>query len=123
MLYQYTHFIILLIIEVDLIGLCSTHPNPDMWFPEEQQSRGRPSRANHERMVTHALTAISICQSCPTRAECLTEGMKPENIEHGIWGGMLAGERILLARVSRSGTTREQAITFAEGVRAWQSIS
>jgi hypothetical protein len=122
-LYQYTLSIPLHTIEVDLIGLCSTHHDPDLWFPEEQISRGRPTRANHQRMVTRALTAISICQSCPARSECLTEGMREENIEHGIWGGMLAGERISLARSRRTGTTREQAIAFAEGVKAWQSIS
>jgi hypothetical protein len=122
-LYQYTHFIILHTIEVNLIGLCSTHHDPDLWFPEEQESRGRPSRANHERMVKRALTAISICQSCPSRSACLTEGMREENIEHGIWGGMLAGERISLARSRRTGTIREQAIAFAEGVKAWQTIS
>lgn len=103
-------------------GLCSTHPNPDLWFPEEQQGRGRPTRAAHERMVENALTAMAICQECPIRTKCLELGMTADNIDHGIWGGMLAGERIILAGASRGGTIREQAITFAEGVRAWQSI-
>jgi hypothetical protein len=49
--------------------------------------------------------------------------MAEENIEHGIWGGMMAGDRIILARSRRTGTIREQAITFAEGVKTWQSIS
>jgi hypothetical protein len=49
--------------------------------------------------------------------------MKEENIEHGIWGGLLAGERILLSRGRKTGSAREQAIVFAEGVRTWQSIS
>ena len=106
-----------------MIGLCSTHHDPDMWFPEEQISRGRPTRYAHQLMVERALTAMSICQTCPVKAACLTEGMKDENIEHGIWGGMLAGDRINLARARRTGTVREQAITFAQGVRAWQSIS
>lgn len=107
-------------------GLCSTHPNPDMWFPEElpsQRGSGRPSRAQHEKMVENALKAIAICTHCPIRARCLEEGMREENIEHGIWGGLLAGERIHLARSRRTGTIREQAIAFAEGVRAWESIS
>lgn len=103
-------------------GLCSTHPNPDMWFPEEQESRGRPSRAAHLRMVENAVKAMAICNHCPVRAQCLTEGMREENIEHGIWGGMLAGDRIILARSRRSGTIREQALAFAEGVKAWQTI-
>ena len=104
-------------------GLCSTHPNPDLWFPETQVAQGRPSRAAHQRMVENALTAMAICQECPVRAKCLELGMAEDNIEHGIWGGMLAGDRIILARSRRSGTIREQAITFAEGVKAWQSIS
>lgn len=107
----------------NIIGSCSTHDDPDLWFTEEQETRGRPNRANHQRMVERALLAIEICQSCPARAQCLTEGMKEENIEYGIWGGLLAGERITLARSRRTGTVREQAITFAQGVRAWQNIS
>lgn len=103
-------------------GLCSTHPNPDLWFPEEQQGVGRPTRTARKRMVENAITAMAICQECPIRARCLESGMSEENIEHGIWGGMLAGDRIILARTRRSGTIREQAIAFAEGVRAWQSI-
>ena len=104
-------------------GLCSTYIDSDLWFPEEQESRGRPTRAAHQRMVERATLAMAICSTCPVRAECLTEGMKEENLEHGIWGGMLAGDRIILARSRRSGTIREQAIAFAEGVKAWQSIS
>jgi hypothetical protein len=104
-------------------GLCSTHPNPDLWFPEAQESVGRPTRKAHQTMIENALKAMAICNYCPIRAQCLAEGMREENIEHGIWGGMLAGERIILARARRSGTIREQALAFAEGVKAWQSIS
>jgi len=106
-------------------GLCSTHPNPDMWFPEEQplqRKGGRPSRAKHQKQMENALKAIAICNHCPVRARCLEEGMREENIEHGIWGGMLAGDRIYLARTRKTGTAREQAIAFAEGVKAWQNI-
>lgn len=106
-----------------MIGLCTSHKDPDLWYPEGEPSAGRPTRAEHQRKVERALTAIAICQSCPVRTDCLTEGMKEENIEYGIWGGLLAGERIKLARSRRSGSAREQAIVFAEGVRAWSSIS
>lgn len=104
-------------------GLCSTHPNPNLWFPEEQESQGRPTRKARMKMVENAIKAMAICQECPIRARCLEAGMSEENIEHGIWGGMMAGDRIILARTRRSGTIREQAIAFAEGVRAWQNIS
>ena len=106
-----------------MIGLCSTHPNPDLWFPEAQENVGRPTRKAHRTMIENALNAIAICQECPIRARCLENGMSEENIEHGIWGGMLAGDRIILARTRKSGTIRQQAIAFAEGVKAWQSIS
>ena len=102
-------------------GLCSTHPQPDMWFPE--QPKGRPTMAKRKRLADSAMLAIGICQDCPIKAECLAEGMKPENIEHGIWGGMLAGERILMAGIPTNRTIRSDAITFAEGVRVWQGIS
>lgn len=41
--------------------------------------------------------AISLCNSCPKQAECLEEGMRPENLAYGIWGGRLAGERLIMA--------------------------
>ena len=104
-------------------GLCSSHPNPDLWFPEEHGIQGKPTNAARKRSIENALKAIAICQKCPVRARCLEEGMSEENIEYGIWGGYLAGERITLARSRRSGTIREQAIAFAEGVKTWQSTS
>jgi hypothetical protein len=102
-------------------GACSNHPNPDLWFPEQPQ--GRPSDSKRKLLASKVMLALSICDDCPVKAECLVEGMKPENIEHGIWGGMLAGERILAAGIDTNRTIRSDAITFAEGVRAWQSIS
>lgn len=105
-----------------MIGLCSKHPEPDLWFPEEQETRGRPTREAHRRMVERATLAMAICQDCPIKRQCADEGFKEENIEHGIWGGLLAGDRIILAHSRTSGTIRQQAIAFAEGVRAWQTI-
>ena len=102
-------------------GLCSTHPNPDMWFPEHPQ--GRQSMASRKRLADSVMSAINICQECPVKADCLAEGMKPENIEHGIWGGVLAGDRILMAGIPTNYTIRSDAIAFAEGVRIWHDIS
>lgn len=79
--------------------------------------------SKHIKVINDALVAMAICQECPIRTLCLEQGMREENIEHGIWGGMLAGERIMLAKARNNSTVREQAISFAEGVRAWQSIS
>jgi hypothetical protein len=102
-------------------GVCSTYPNPDLWFPEQPQ--GKPSRAGTAKMVSQVNLAVSMCNRCPVKAECLIEGMREENIEHGIWGGMLAGERIILADVPTNNSTRRDAIVFAEGIRRWQELS
>ena len=102
-------------------GSCSTHPKPDLWFPTQYQ--GRPSMAKRKKIADDVMIALSICEDCPIKAECLAEGMKPENIEYGIWGGMLAGERILMAGIPTNRTIRSDAIVFAEGVRVWQDIS
>lgn len=102
-------------------GRCASHPNPDLWFPE--QPAGRPTMAKRKIVASKVMLAISICNDCPIKAECLAEGMSSENIEHGIWGGMLAGERILAAGIDTNRTIRSDAITFAEGVRAWQNTS
>jgi hypothetical protein len=45
--------------------------------------------------------AISLCKSCPSMVECGSEGDKPENRAYGIWGGVLAGERLLESGVKR----------------------
>lgn len=105
-----------------MIGLCSTHPYPDLWFPE-QGKRGKPTNEARELVASGSIIAMSICNQCPIQPECLTEGMKPENLEHGIWGGLMAGERILAAGVKTNRNNRKEAIAFAKGVRAWQSIS
>ena len=48
-------------------------------------------------LATEVRRAIGECYTCPNQAECLEEGMLPKNLSHGIWGGRLPGERILMA--------------------------
>lgn len=102
-------------------GVCSTYPNPDLWFPEMPQ--GKSSRAAYAAMVGRVNLAVSMCNRCPVKTECLVEGMRLENIEHGIWGGMLAGERILMADLEVNNITRRDAVSFTEGIRRWQELS
>lgn len=102
-------------------GRCASHPDPDLWFPDQPQ--GRPTTAKRKIVASKAMLAIAICDDCPIKAECLAEGMRPENLEHGIWGGTLPGERILAAGLKLNRTIRRDAVAFAEGVRTWQSIS
>lgn len=53
----------------------------------------------------------------------MAEGMKKENLENGIWGGTLPGDRIVMSGASQAGTFRKDAIVFAERMKAWQEIS
>lgn len=77
------------------LGNCYGDDNPDAWFPEP--SRGGPSQAKMRALGMETSRAIILCKACPKKEECLEEGMKPKNLPYGIWGGRLAGERILLA--------------------------
>jgi len=85
--------------EAYIVGDCSGHENPDLWFPEGMGPGGKTDEQIKER-AREVNTALAICNSCSKKDECLTEGMRPENIVHGIWGGMLAGERILNAGIN-----------------------
>ena len=78
-----------------IVGNCSADTNPDAWFPTVQVG-GRITSV-YRAMAPEINRAISLCNSCPKKQECLEEGMEPRNLAHGIWGGMLAGERIALA--------------------------
>lgn len=76
-------------------GLCTEDDNPDAWFPVIEN--GDVSTMT-QRVVPTIKYAIGMCNRCPIREECLEEGIKPENLAHGIWGGLLAGQRIAIAK-------------------------
>ena len=76
-------------------GNCSSDTNPDAWFPTVQVG-GRISSV-YRAMAPEINRAINLCNTCPKKQECLDEGMQPRNLAHGIWGGILAGDRIAMA--------------------------
>ena len=80
-------------------GNCEGHSEPDMWFPELPPNR--PSVKGTIALAEKINEAISLCKSCPIKVECDVEGSKPQNLPYGIWGGMLAGERLLQSGVDR----------------------
>lgn len=82
-------------------GNCTGHKDPDLWFPEMPPNR--PSISGTEILANKVNEAISLCNSCPVKVECSIEGSKPENRAYGIWGGVLAGERLLESGVKREG--------------------
>ena len=43
--------------------------------------------------------------------------MRKDNLEHGVWGGVMAGERLVAAGVPILGFDRSKKITFANKVR------
>lgn len=103
-------------------GACTGHEQPDLWFSDsvEQEGSGRVPKATSERMIKEALLALSICNRCPIIEECLALGMQDENIDNGIWGGMLSGERIAKARTNIRAHARLNKISFARKVREKQ---
>jgi hypothetical protein len=104
-------------------GLCTGHENPDLWFSESIDSDAENNRVNersaeYQQRIANVRTALSICNACPAKAECFAEGMKKENLDNGIWGGSLPGERIVLADASLTWNNRKSMINFAHRVRA-----
>jgi hypothetical protein len=77
------------------LGNCYGDDNPDAWFPDVPQ--GAFSVKKQALIGAETRRAIALCNSCPKKQACLQEGMKDENLGYGIWGGMLAGERVLLS--------------------------
>jgi hypothetical protein len=68
---------------------CADTQFPDAWFPD---NNGKMTRDEYELVRM----AIRICDGCPVREECLTVGMQDEDIRFGVWGGLLAGERLAI---------------------------
>ena len=97
-----------------MVGLCTTHENPNLWFEdsgdlfEKRLGSKNPNKKFQER-VKNMLEAIEICNKCPISDACLAEGMKEENLDSGIWGGTLPGERIRLSDTPHKRSTDRKA--------------
>ena len=66
---------------------CARCPvDPDQWFPVSYDT----AKARAE-----AADAIAVCDSCPVRAQCLELSFRnnPGFGAHGVWGGLVEGER------------------------------
>jgi hypothetical protein len=104
-----------------IIGDCTDHENPDLWYPE--LPAGRPTISKVSELAYEIKDALAICASCPVNQQCLEEGMKSENLPFGIWGGLLAGERMKKKGLTREDFPRQsseaQAIDFAIRMEPW----
>lgn len=75
--------------------------DPEMWWiADEIHGQMNVDELRRVRM------ALTICNRCPMKLECLELGMKSEHIRWGIWGGLFAGERLTLAKQNKYGADR-----------------
>jgi hypothetical protein len=88
-----------------IIGNCTGHPTPDMWYPEFPT--GRPNKISTKVVAMQIKVAKSFCDTCPSKQRCLEAGNEPNDLPFGIWGGKLAGERILDMGYIRSDFARQ----------------
>ena len=103
-------------------GLCVKHDDPDLWFAGEVDLDDAKSSVNADSQATKlevekAITALSICKSCPAKDNCLELGSRSAQLYFGIYGGTMAGERLLTAGMSMKNSTNKNKLAFARKVR------
>ena len=77
------------------IGNCTGSPTPDDCYPE--MGSGPVTQKRLDTFKAKVQSTIDLCNSCPIKDACLEQGMLPENLQYGIWGGKLAGQRMNMA--------------------------
>lgn len=104
-----------------LIGACSNSSDPDLWQPEPPN--GRPTKVMMRTLAKRTNDAITICNNCPERQRCLEFGNQPNDLPYGIWGGKIAGQRILELGYIRSELAPQsdlgKAIDFYERLKPY----
>ena len=103
-------------------GLCVKHDDPDLWFAGEVDLTNSNSSVNTNSQSTKlevekAIVALSICKSCPAKDNCLELGKRGDQIYFGIYGGTMAGERLLMVGRSMKNSTNKNKLAFATKVR------
>jgi hypothetical protein len=103
-------------------GLCLNHNDPDLWFAGEVDLPNTNSSVNKNSEATQAevdkaIVALSVCKGCPAKDNCLEIGMRGHQLYFGIYGGTMAGERLLTAGRSMRNSTNKNKLAFAHKVR------
>ena len=103
-------------------GLCVKHDDPDLWFAGEVDLTDPSSSVNTNSQATKlevekAIKALYICDNCPAKDNCLELGKRGEQIYFGIYGGTMAGERLLMVGRSMKNSTNKNKLAFARKVR------
>lgn len=68
----------------DASPVCQSHPNPELWFPDNQ---------------TSSKEAVALCFQCQFRTACLQQAL--EAPVAGVWGGTTANQREKIRRERR----------------------
>lgn len=101
-------------------ALCAKNEDPDLWFSEEVEDLGRrggPTKAQKQFNIGRTMVALSICNKCEVKDICLQEGMRRENLDYGIWGGKMSGERLIMAGQPILSSERVNKVLFANKIR------
>jgi hypothetical protein len=59
-------------------GLCTRHPEPDLWSSREPADRA---------------VALRVCRACPVLAVCASWSLSLPASDSTVWGGLTAGQR------------------------------
>lgn len=88
-----------LILQVESVCTHETHPQD--WFED-------PGAGYATAPFWRSQRARARCFQCPIRTACLERGLEPENIEHGIWGGLTASQRQQIKAARDALITKEE---------------
>jgi hypothetical protein len=106
---------------INIVGLCSSKEfDPNLWWNDypDTETSGRATKAEMNKSIKDSRLALRICDRCPSKSACLDEGMRPENLEWGIWGGLTSGERLASANAVGASDYRRHKVRFAGLIRA-----
>jgi len=101
---------------INIVGLCSSKEfDPNLWWNDypDTETNGRATKAEMNKSIKDSRLALRICDRCPSKSACLDEGMRPENLEWGIWGGLTSGERLASANAVGASDYRRHKVRFA----------
>jgi hypothetical protein len=75
--------------EWQVMAACRGVSAPDLFFEQNSET----ARGRFDPDIRNAVRTI--CATCPVRLTCLEAGM---NEAYGLWGGLLAAERLAIKR-------------------------
>lgn len=80
---------------------CRDNPNGN-WFPDEAVDTGRS-----QNVPPAVREAIRICGTCPALEPCRTHALTARE-KIGVWGGLLAADRVRVTRSAQRRALRER---------------